>query len=32
MIMESKNDSYQQYLAANPEIKEDYCNWLGEKK
>ena len=32
IIMESENDSYQQYLSANPEIKDDYCQWLEEKK
>jgi len=32
MIIESENNRYQQYLSINPEIKDDYCNWLeGEK-
>ncbi len=32
IIMESENDLYQQYLSANPEIKEHYCQWLEGKK
>ncbi len=32
IIMKSENDSYQQYLSGNPEIKYDYCRWLEEKK
>jgi hypothetical protein len=32
IILESENDSYQQYLSINPEIKDDYCEWLEGKK
>lgn len=32
IIMESENDNYLQYLSTNPEIKEDYTQWLEEKK
>tara|TARA_R100000935_G_scaffold57536_1_gene91690 strand:- start:9987 stop:10436 length:450 start_codon:yes stop_codon:yes gene_type:complete len=32
LIKESENDNYQQYLSINPEIKEDYCHWLEDKK
>ncbi|WP_034920909.1 DUF6730 family protein [Gillisia sp. CAL575] len=32
IIMESENDLYQQYLSINPEIKEDYSQWLEGKK
>jgi hypothetical protein len=32
MVMESENDLYQEYLSKNPEIKEDYCQWLEAKK
>lgn len=32
MIMESQNKQYEDYLAAYPEIKEGYCQWLEEKK
>jgi NAD+--asparagine ADP-ribosyltransferase len=31
MITESENDLYQEYLSKNPEIKEDYCQWLEAK-
>ncbi|WP_026837087.1 DUF6730 family protein [Gillisia sp. JM1] len=32
IILESENDRYQQYLSINPEIKDDYCQWLEGKK
>jgi hypothetical protein len=32
MIIESENNRYQQYLSINPEIKDDYCQWLEGKK
>ena len=32
LIMESENDRYQDYFSDNPEIKDNYCQWLeGEK-
>ena len=32
IIMESENDRHQQYLSINPEIKDDYCQWVEGKK
>ena len=32
IILKSENDHYQQYLSINPEIKEDYSQWLEGKK
>jgi len=32
MVMESDNESYQEYISNNPKIKDDYCQWLDEKK
>ncbi|MDT0648446.1 DUF6730 family protein [Zunongwangia sp. F260] len=31
MIMESQNILYEDYFAAYPEIKENYCQWLEEE-
>jgi hypothetical protein len=32
MIMEADNGDYQDYFSENPEIKDDYCQWLEGKK
>jgi len=32
MVMESDNESYQEYISNNPKIKDDYCQWLDDKK
>ena len=32
MVMESDNESHQRYFSKNPDIKDDYCQWLKEKK
>ncbi len=32
IIMESDNERYQKYFSKNPDIKDDYCQWLEGKK
>jgi hypothetical protein len=32
IIMESDNEGYQKYFSKNPDIKDNYCQWLEGKK
>ncbi|CAM4093010.1 DUF6730 family protein [Gillisia hiemivivida] len=32
IILESENDGYQQYFSENPEVKDDYNQWMAAKQ